>query len=46
MYLLDGAEAYFGSPEKGTFDAHVFYRIGIDFLTTMKTFLHAILGSD
>lgn len=46
MYIFDEAEAYFGSPEKRTFDETVFYRLGNTFLTSMKTLVGEIADSE
>ena len=42
LLLLDGVEAYFGSPNKGMFDANMFYRIGNEFPEQLNTLLDQV----
>lgn len=42
MYLLDAAEAYFGSPGMGTYEAAVYYRLGYTFLKSIQTLLDEV----
>ena len=42
LLLLDGVEAYFGSPNKGMFDANMYYRIGNEFLEHLNTLLDQV----
>lgn len=45
-YLLDAAEASFGSPEKGPFDEIVLYRLGNNFFKAMQKLLAATADCD
>lgn len=42
MHLLGAAEALFGIPVNGTFDATVFYQLGNSFFKSMQKLLDAI----